>query len=61
VSTDRPLGDQVRRIEERRTARDRVRNVARGATINGTYRLPPGEALDAFRADLLRILGEETS
>lgn len=41
-----------------RLAQERVRRVAKGATINGTYRLPPGEALDAFRADLLRIVGE---
>jgi hypothetical protein len=34
----------------------RVRAVAEGATINGTYRLPPGEALAAFRADLIAIL-----
>ena len=39
-------------------ARERIRAIAKGATINGTYRLPPGEALDAFRADLLRIVGE---
>ena len=37
---------------------DRVRKVAKGATINGTYKLAPEPALDAFRADLLRIVGE---
>lgn len=37
-------------------ARERVRKVAEGATINGTYRMLPGEALDAFRADLVRVL-----
>lgn len=37
-------------------ARERVRKVAEGATINGTYRMLPGEALEAFRADLLRVL-----
>lgn len=37
-------------------ARDRVRRVAEGATINGTYRLPVGESLEAFRTDLLFLL-----
>ena len=37
---------------------DRVRKVAKGATINGTYRMAPEPALDAFRADLLRIVGD---
>jgi len=37
---------------------DRVRKVAKGATINGTYRMSPEPALDAFRADLLRIVGD---
>jgi hypothetical protein len=36
--------------------RERVRKVAEGATVNGTYQLPPGEALAAFRADLIAIL-----
>lgn len=38
-------------------ARRRVRLVAEGGTINGTYRLSPEPALEAFRADLLLILG----
>lgn len=37
----------------------RVRAVAKGATINGTYRMSPEPALEAFRADLLAIVGEE--
>lgn len=41
-----------------RLAQDRVRRVAKGATINGTYKLLPEPALDAFRADLLLIVGE---
>jgi hypothetical protein len=40
-------------------ARARVRAVARGGTINGTYGLSPEPALDAFRADLLLIVGDE--
>lgn len=39
-------------------AQDRVRKVALGGTINGTYRMSPEPALDAFRADLLRIVGQ---
>lgn len=39
-------------------AKRRVRKVAEGATINGTYRLSPEEALEAFRSDLLLILGD---
>lgn len=35
----------------------RVRRVAEGGHINTTYGLPVGESLEAFRADLLRILG----
>lgn len=35
-----------------RTEEGRVSLVANGGTINGSYRLPPGEALEAFRADL---------
>jgi hypothetical protein len=35
-----------------RTPEDRVSLVANGGTINGSYELPPGEALDAFREDL---------
>lgn len=38
--------------------RERVRRVAMGETINGVYRLPPGEALSAFRADLLALLDD---
>lgn len=38
-------------------ARERVRRVAEGGTINLTYRMSPEPALDAFRADLLLILG----
>lgn len=55
-----------REAEQRRTARraatplaqakSRIRKVAEGATINGTYRLSPEPALEAFRADLVRIL-----
>lgn len=30
----------------------RLAGVANGATINGTYRLPVGEALESFRADI---------
>lgn len=37
-------------------AKERVRAIARGGTINGTYRMSPESALAAFRADLLRIL-----
>lgn len=37
-------------------ARERVRAVAQGATINGTYKLLPEASLEAFRADLIRIL-----
>jgi hypothetical protein len=37
-------------------ARRRVRAVAEGATINGTYKLLPIPALEAFRSDLLLIL-----
>ena len=37
----------------------RVRAVAKGATINGTYRLSPEPALEAFRADLLALVGNE--
>lgn len=40
------------------TARDRVRRVAHGATINGTYGQLPMDALEAFRKDLLTVLGE---
>jgi hypothetical protein len=40
-------------------ARRKVRAVARGASINITYRLSPESALDAFRSDLLLILGDE--
>lgn len=39
-------------------ARERVRKVAEGGMINTTYRMSPEPALDAFRADLLRILAE---
>jgi hypothetical protein len=44
--------------EVSRLAVERVRRIAKGATINGTYKLAPEPALDAFRADLLRIVGE---
>jgi hypothetical protein len=37
----------------------RVRAVAKGATINGTYGLRPELALEAFRADLLLIVGDD--
>lgn len=37
-------------------ARIFVREIANGKTINGAYRLPPGEALEAFKADLILIL-----
>jgi hypothetical protein len=37
-------------------ARERVRKVANGATINGTYKMMPGEALTAFRHDLLLLV-----
>jgi hypothetical protein len=37
-------------------AKERVGKVARGGHINTTYRMEPGAALDAFRADLLRLL-----
>lgn len=40
-------------------ARQRVRAVAKGGTINGVYRRLPGEALEAFRHDLLVVLGDE--
>jgi hypothetical protein len=43
---------------ELEASKARIRAVAKGATINGTYRMQPGEALDAFRADLLRIVGD---
>ena len=36
----------------------RLRAVAKGATINGTYRMSPEPALEAFRADLLALVGE---
>lgn len=39
-------------------ARERVRRVAGGATINGTYRLSPEPALEAFKADLLLVLAD---
>lgn len=35
-----------------RTEEGRVSLVANGGTINSSYSLPPGEALEAFRADL---------
>jgi len=35
----------------------RVRAVAKGATINGTYKMLPEPALEAFRADLLALVG----
>lgn len=38
------------------TARDRVRAVANGATINGTYKQLPIDSLEAFRRDLLTVL-----
>lgn len=37
-------------------ARIRVRYVANGQTINGTYKLPPIKALEKFKADLNLIL-----
>lgn len=36
----------------------RLRAIAKGATINGTYRMEPIAALDAFRADLLALVGD---
>lgn len=43
-----------------RTPEGRVLLVANGGTINGTYRLPVGEALEAFRADLKELAGRPT-
>lgn len=43
-----------------RTEEGRVGAVANGGTINGTYALPPGEALEAFRADLRVLCGRPT-
>jgi hypothetical protein len=40
-------------------AKRRVRRIAKGSTINGTYGLLPNDALEAFRKDLLLIAGEE--
>lgn len=40
-----------------KTAHERVKAVAEGGTINGTYGLMPGAALAAFREDLLTVLG----
>lgn len=37
-------------------ARSRVRAVATGGTVNGVYKMLPGAALEAFRADLLTVL-----
>lgn len=34
----------------------RLEAVANGATINGTYKLPVGKALEAFRAELKAII-----
>jgi hypothetical protein len=42
-------------------ARRRVRAVAQGGTINLTYRMSPEPALEAFRADLLLILDQEST
>lgn len=43
---------------ELQKARDRVRKIAKGGFINTVYRKFPGEALEAFRQDLLRILDD---
>jgi hypothetical protein len=43
--------------EKPRNAIERVAKVAGGDTINGAYKLPPGEALEAFRADLRDLVG----
>lgn len=40
-------------------ARKRVRLVAEGAMINTTYKRFPIDALAAFKADLLLVLGDE--
>jgi len=40
---------------------DRVRAVAEGGTINGTYQAMPIAALDAFRADLLTLISARQS
>jgi hypothetical protein len=37
---------------------NRVEQVAKGAVINNTYRLPVGESLTAFRADLQTLVDE---
>jgi len=36
----------------------RLRAIAKGATINGTYKMLPEPALEAFRADLLALVGD---
>jgi hypothetical protein len=60
----RPVSKHVVAISARRVgkthaaAAGRVRKVAKGATINGTYKLNPEDALAAFRADLLILVGE---
>lgn len=36
----------------------RIRRIAKGDSINGTYKLNPKDALAAFRADLLVLVGE---
>lgn len=53
------LGLPTLRTQDRAlvVARDRIRRVAKGDTINGTYKLAPEPALDAFRADLLLLVG----
>jgi hypothetical protein len=39
-----------------RQAFNRVRKVANGGTINGTYRQPVGESLASFRRELNALL-----
>ena len=43
-------------IEELKARMERVRKVADGGTINGTYRALPMDSLIAFRADLSALL-----
>jgi hypothetical protein len=43
-----------------RTEEGRVSLVAEGGTINESYGLPPGEALEAFRADLKVLVERPT-
>jgi hypothetical protein len=43
-----------------RTPEGRVSAVANGGTINGVYCLQPGDALEAFRRDLLELVERPT-